>query len=151
MSGAYEGDIIRPLGLVTLYFGYAELEIDTLLSSLSRVGNLSEKALNWPVGQKIATARDIVSELNEESLSELMSKLDEATILFDRRNALVHGAIFGSIEVVVSRVTGREQPVSLDALTSLANDIFTVKEHINKNRQRVLEPILALISQEDER
>jgi hypothetical protein len=151
MSGAYEGDIIRPLGLVTLYSGYAELEIDALLSSISRVGNLSEKAFNWPVGKKIAKAQDIVSGLNAEGLSELMSKLDEATTLFDMRNALVHGTILGSTEVVVSRVTGREQPVSPDALTSLANDIFAVKEHINKNRQRVLEPILASMWQEDER
>jgi hypothetical protein len=149
------------LGLVTLYSGYAELEIDALLDSLVRVAKLSDKALNWPVGQKIAKARDIVNGINAEALSELVKKLDEATILFDRRNALVHGAIFGSIEVVVSRATGREQPVSPDALTSLAqpvspdaltslaNEIFTVKEHINANRQRVLEPILASIGQED--
>ena len=148
-QSAFEGDIIRPLGLVTLYSGYAELEIDALLDSLARVAKLSDKALNWPVGQKIAKARDIVNGINAEALSELVKKLDEATILFDRRNALVHGAIFGSIEVVVSRATGREQPVSPDALTSLANEIFTVKEHINANRQRVLEPILASIGQED--
>ena len=27
MSGAFEGDLIRPLGLVTLYFGYAEAQV----------------------------------------------------------------------------------------------------------------------------
>lgn len=148
MSGAYEGDIIRPLGLVTLYSGYAELEIGALLASLARVGVLRNKALNWPVGQKIAKAQDIINGLNTEALSELVSKLGEARILFDRRNALVHGAIFGSIEVVKSRVTGRQQPVSPEALTNLANELFTVREHINANRQRVLEPILASIRQE---
>ena len=142
MNGAYEGDVIRPLGLVTLYFGYAELEINTLLQTLSRAGYADEQWLNWPVGQKIKKALEIVTGLNAEVLSELVRKLEEAKILFDRRNALVHGAIFCSSKTVESRTTGREQPVSPDALTSLANEIFNVKEHINANRQRSLEPIL---------
>lgn len=146
MSDAYEGDIIRPLGLVTLYSGYAELEIDALLDSLLRSGCLSDKALTWPVGQKIATALDVVAGLNSDALSELAYKLNEAKLLFDRRNALVHGAIFCSTDVVTSRVTGREQPVSPEALTDLAREIFTVKEHINVNRQRILEPLLASIA-----
>jgi hypothetical protein len=32
---SFEGDLIRPLGLVTLYFGYAEFEIDELVNTLS--------------------------------------------------------------------------------------------------------------------
>jgi hypothetical protein len=28
VNGAFEGDLIRPLGLVTLNFGYAEYELD---------------------------------------------------------------------------------------------------------------------------
>ena len=120
-----------------------------MLDSFSRVGILSAKALNWPVGQKITKARDLLNELNAEALNELVQKLDEATLLFDRRNALVHGAIFCSTDVEATRVTGREQRVSPDALTDLANEIFTVKEHINANRQRVLEPLLASARQED--
>ena len=142
MSSTYEGDIIRPLGLVTLYSGYAELEIDALLRSLSRVEDVGEKAINWLIGQKVSKARSIIHRLNADSLNEIVMKLDEATVLFDRRNALVHGAIFCSTETVISRVTGREQQVTPEALTSLARDIFAVKEHISANRQRVLEPIL---------
>ena len=149
MNGAYEGDIIRPLGLVTLYSGYAELEIDALLNCLSEVGDVGKKALTWPVGQKIAKARDILSGLNAETLNELLLKLDAATLLFVRRNALVHGAIFSCTKIVESRVTGHQQHVSPDTLTNLANEIFDVKEHINKNRQRVLEPLLAYTGQED--
>jgi hypothetical protein len=40
MVGAFEGDLIRPLGLVTLYAAYAEGEIDELLGALPRL-NLS--------------------------------------------------------------------------------------------------------------
>ena len=151
MSGTYEGDIIRPLGLVTLYSGYAELEIDSLLESLLGFGKLDDQVLRWPVGRKLVKAREIIDSLCSEKLNELRQKLDEAIALFDRRNALVHGAIFGGTSVVKSRVSGREQLVSPDALTSLAKEIFSVKEHINANRQRILEPILASIQDVDER
>jgi len=146
VSDTYEGDIIRPLGLVTLYSGYVELEIDTLLDSLSRSDNLGDRALTWPVGQKIAIALEVVASLNSDALRELVQKLNEAKLLFDRRNALVHNAILCSTDVVTSRVTGREQPVSPEALTDLAREIFTVKEHISANRQRMLEPLLASIA-----
>jgi len=151
VSGTYEGDIIRPLGLVTLYSGYAELEIDSLLKSLSGFGKLDDQVLRWPVGQKLAKAREIIDSLCSEKLDELMQKLDEAVALFDRRNGLVHGAILAGTSVVKSRVTGREQPVTPDALTCLAHEIFSVKEHINANRQRILEPILAAMQDVDER
>ena len=35
MSRSYEGDLIRPLGLVTLNFGHAEYEFDAFLQRLS--------------------------------------------------------------------------------------------------------------------
>lgn len=151
MSGTYEGDIIRPLGLVTLNFGYAELEIDSLLESLSGLGKLDDQVLRGSVGQKLAKAREIINDLGSEKLDELGQKLDEAVTLFDRRNALVHGAIFAGTSVVKSRVTGREQLVTPDALTSLAREIFSVKEHINVIRHRILEPILAAMQDIDER
>lgn len=151
MSGTYEGDIIRPLGLVTLYSGYAELEIDSLLESLSGLGQLDDQALRWPVGQKLAKAREIIDSLDSEKLIELRQKLDEAVALFDRRNALVHGVIFASTSVVRSRVSGREQIVTPDALTGLAHEIFSLKEHINAKRQRTLEPILAAMQDDDRR
>ncbi len=134
---------------MALFSGYAELEIDALLNSLSRVEHRGAKANSCSVGRKIAEALVILNKFNTEALNELVHKLDEATHLFDRRNALVHAAIFQSTDVVASRVTGREQEVSPDALTALANEIFAVKECIAANRQRVLEPLLASARQED--
>lgn len=142
MSSTYEGDIIRPLGLVTLYSGYAELEIDGLLRALSRTEKFNEKVLLRPVGQKIAKAREIMDRLGGDALGELSENLDEALVLFDRRNALVHGAIFAGTTALESRVSGREQKVSADALTTLAREIFNIKERINVNRQKALEPVL---------
>jgi hypothetical protein len=37
MNVSLEGDLIRPLGLVTLYFGYAEFEVDALLGAWAHV------------------------------------------------------------------------------------------------------------------
>lgn len=34
LNNSFEGDLIRPLGLVTLYFAYAEYELDQLLKDL---------------------------------------------------------------------------------------------------------------------
>ena len=151
MSGTYEGDIIRPLGLVTLYSGYAELEIDGLLESLSDFGKLDDQVLRWPVGQKLVKAREVLVSLSSEKLDALRRDLDEAVVLFERRNTLVHSAIFAGTSVVQSRVTGREQAVTPNALTSLAEEIFSVKERINADRQRTLEPILAARQNADER
>lgn len=142
MTDVYEGDIIQPLGLITLYAGYAELEIDRLLESLSSLSQIDDQKRRWPVGQKIVHARKLVNGLHTDRLDELEKVLAEAIKLFDRRNALVHSAIFSSTSVVSSRVSGREQPISPEALINLADDIFEIKEQIALKRQRLLEPVL---------
>jgi hypothetical protein len=73
MTDGYASDIIRPLGLVTLYAGYAELEIDTLLESLSALHDFKDQKRKWPVGQKLAQARRIVSALNSDRRNRLIS------------------------------------------------------------------------------
>jgi hypothetical protein len=143
MSGSYEGDIVRPLGLISLYAGYAELEIDSLLESLSILESLDAPSFQSPVGRKLTYAKEVIDSLPSEGLAALQQKLDEALVLFDRRNALVHNAIFTCTQTVTSRVSGREQKVSPESLTELAQQIFSCKEHINANRQRVLEPLIA--------
>jgi len=40
VSNSHEGDLVRPLGVVTLYFGYAEYEIDSFLQRLSDAGRI---------------------------------------------------------------------------------------------------------------
>ena len=83
MSGTYEGDIIRPLGLVTLYSGYAELEIDSLLESLTSPVRLDDQKLRWPVGKKLTEARRIIDDLDSNDLADLSEKLDEAVALMN--------------------------------------------------------------------
>jgi hypothetical protein len=50
-GGTFEGDLIRPLGLVTLYFGYAEFEVNALLAVMKEVGLLAEVPAGVPFGQ----------------------------------------------------------------------------------------------------
>jgi hypothetical protein len=55
-----EGDLIRPLGVVTLYFGYAEFEVDALLDALIGVGLAVDRPRNASLGQKLAAVRDVL-------------------------------------------------------------------------------------------
>jgi hypothetical protein len=141
MTRTLEGDICA-LGLVTLYFGYAEAEIDELLETLSLVEAFDDVKRQWPVGRRLAHAKSLISSLSSNDLAELNQRLDEAAVLFDRRNALVHSAIYAKTKVVSLRTSGLEQPVSPDGLAELARKIFDCREHINAKRQRVLEPLL---------
>jgi hypothetical protein len=146
VSDSFEGDIVRPLGLVTLHFAYAETEIDELLTSMSVLDSFDDTKRQWPVGRKLSHAKMLIDSLSSESLAELKRVLDDAVILFDRRNSLVHGPIYTSTKLVSSRVTGLEQHVTPDDLSELAKKIWSCKEQINAKRQRVLDPILARLS-----
>ena len=54
MNVSFEGDLIRPFGLVTLYFGYAEFEVDALLDALVGVGLTVAIPRISSLGQKLA-------------------------------------------------------------------------------------------------
>ena len=143
MSGAFEGDLIRPLGLVTLYAAYAEGEIDELLDALPAREPFDETKRQWPVGRKLAYAQRLVGQLKAESVAGLIATLKEARVLFERRNALVHGRIYGEGRLVSNRPNVPNKRVSPEELVELAERIFSCKEHINMHRQRHLLPLLA--------
>jgi hypothetical protein len=140
MSDTLEGDLIRPLGLVTLYFGYAEHELDALLDTLAKQGDTLASPPKLMLGQKLASARDQLELLQCTEARELIDLLDEARPLFDKRNVLIHGCILGGGRVISfhgdsPRVTPRE-------LTELADAIFTWKERVSASRQLRLSPLL---------
>ena len=70
MTGSYEGDLIRPLGLVTLYAAYAEGEIDELLSALPSEKPFDALKREWPVGRKLSYALTLVRKLKSDQLAE---------------------------------------------------------------------------------
>ena len=86
MSGTYE-DLIRPLGLVTLYAAYTEGELDELLDAAWQ-RTFDDKKRQWPVDRKLVTREDLSANSNPKVLRGLMA-LTEARELFEKRNALV--------------------------------------------------------------
>jgi hypothetical protein len=71
VSGSFEGDIVRPLGLVTLYFGYVETEIDELLESLSVLDPFGESMRQRSVGRKLSHAQYLLDRIRPDELADL--------------------------------------------------------------------------------
>jgi len=144
VTGSYEGDLIRPLGLVTLYAAYAEGEIDELLSALPSETPFDASKREWPVGRKLHYALKLVRKLKSDQLAGLTSALREAQTLFSKRNFLVHSQIFAGGRVVSNRRNASIQKVVVDDLVQLAEQIFACKERLWLHRSRHLLPMLDL-------
>lgn len=140
-SGAFEGDLVRPLGLITLHSAYAEGELDVLLDALHEVDPAKRRRRTIPVGEKVARALRLLRKLDTDSLSALVGALEEGRGLFARRNELIHGRLFagGRLQAV-----GGERRVTVKELGELAESLFSWKERLAGHRQRLLEPVLAL-------
>lgn len=143
LSGSFEGDLIRPLGLVTLYFAYAEYEIDLLLLDLFCIEPIGKSQRSWNVGSKLSRARGILRRLEAARLDELAQALVDARLLFERRNQLVHGCILAGGRVLSARPDVQETRTSAEELADLAERIFNCKERISAHRQRDLGPLVA--------
>jgi hypothetical protein len=90
---SFEGDLIRPLGLVTLYFGYAEFEVDALLDALVGIGLAEGTPRNASLGQKLAAVRDVLSRQTIAEAGQVIAIADEVRPLIELRNTLVHSSI----------------------------------------------------------
>jgi hypothetical protein len=143
MSGLYEGDLIRPLGLVTLYFAYAEAEIDMLIDALPSSEAYDDKKRQWSVGRKLAYAQKLTKQMHAESLNGLKAILNEAKVHFERRNAIIHSSIFAGGRMVSNRKTVPNQQISANELNQLAELIWSCKEQISMFRCRHIPPLLA--------
>jgi hypothetical protein len=142
----YEGDLIRPLGLVTLHFGYAEYEIDTLLQRLSDAGLIPNNWHSKPIGQKLAHLADALRVSNAEVQSALAILLAEIDGLLAQRNVLIHGCLLAGGRITSGRSGVEEKRTSVDELNALAESIFSWKERLSAFRWRQVEPLLAVNS-----
>ncbi|EUJ10567.1 hypothetical protein Meth11DRAFT_1392 [Methylophilaceae bacterium 11] len=143
MSGLYEGDLIRPLGLVTLYFAYAEAEIDMLIDTLPSIDPYDNKKRQWNVGRKLIYAQKLTKQMHSESLIGLNEILNEAKMHFERRNVVIHSCIFAGGRMVSNRKNAPNQQISASELNQLAESIWACKEQINMYRCRHIPPLLA--------
>ena len=142
VDGTFEGDLIRPLGLVTLYFGYAEFEVDMLLDTLNGAGVLCDTPKSAPFGQRLGAVRDLLSQQQMAEAAELVSIIDEGRPLIELRNVLVHSCILAGGRVKPSEKSRCERSVTPQQLHDLANAIFTWKDELSVARQKRLMPAL---------
>jgi hypothetical protein len=139
---SFEGDLIRPLGLVTLYFGYAEFEVDALLDALIGVGLAVDKPRNASLGEKLAVLRRVLSRQKIAEAGQVIAIADEVRPLIELRNTLVHSSIVAGGCVRPSDKARPDIIVTPEQLTQLAEAIFTWKERLSVARQLQLLPAL---------
>lgn len=142
MGGSFEGDLVRPLGLVTLFFGYVEAEVNTLLELLreNRVSIVVSPVA--PLGQRLAEFGKVVAGLNSAGVPEVLGLLEESKALIDRRNILVHASILAKGRVIPNNPARQEFSVTPEELTALAEEAFHWKERLKAAVQMRLLPAL---------
>jgi hypothetical protein len=121
---SFEGDLIPPLGLVTLCFGYAEFEVDALLDALIGVGLAVDRPRNASLDQKLAPVRDVLSRQKIAEAGELIAIVDDVRPLIELRNTLVHSSIVAGGRVRPSDKARSGMTVTPEQLTQLADAIF---------------------------
>src|SRR5262245_8741141 len=142
MSGYFDGDLIRPLGLVTLHFGYAEAQVNRLLVMLRDCGVHIEVSPVAPLGQKLAEITMAVGRLTCAGAAEVLGLLEESKDLIEQRNSLVHASVLAKGRVIPNDPKEPEFYVTPEALTALSEQAFNWKERLNAAVQLRLVPAL---------
>jgi hypothetical protein len=128
---------------VTLNFGYAEYEIDSLLQRLSDTGRIPATWHSKPIGQKLAHLTDALRTSDVGVQSALAVLLAEVDSLLAQRNMLIHGCLLAGGRITSGRSGVQEKSTSVAALNSLADAIFDWKERLSIFRWKQVEPLLA--------
>ena len=142
MNGAFEGDLIRPLGVVTMNFGIAEYEIDSFVGRLGDAGLAPDSWSQRPIGQKLQLLADSIRQLDDSAHARLDVLMNEARQLLEKRNALIHGCLLAGGRIVSGRRGVAEKSTSVEELNDLAEAIFSWKERLWMLRWRQVEPLL---------
>lgn len=127
MALVNDGDIIKGLGFVALYAGYLEEQVDVLLLMLQSVEALPEAEQRWSISRKIDKARRLVDTLAFDDKADLIADLGLARELFERRNEVIHGRIYGNFDRPDTLKSGRpnmpERSIDAAELYELANSL----------------------------
>ena len=122
-----DGDEIRGLGFVTLYAGYLEEQIDELLFMIQPLEPFPEVEQRWRVSRKIEKARRLIAILYFETQQDLLNDLARLPDLFEWRNEVIHGRIYGNFDRRSTLRSGRpnvpERDISAAELYDLANTL----------------------------
>ncbi len=142
MSGSLEGDLIRPLGLVTLNFGYAEAEVKRLLTDLKNHGISVEVPESASLGRRLKAFEDALGGFHGEGATQVRELLERAKPLLERRNQLIHASVLSGGRVKPNDGRKSEYRVTPEELTNLAEQIFTWKDTLSVFVQKTVLPEL---------
>lgn len=134
-----DGDIVRGLGFTTLYAAYMEEAIDECRIALMMRDPEPPKGIEkWPISRRVAYVQDCLSKFLPlpQELSGLPSLLDYVSDLLERRNEVIHGRIYGSLqgekdELRPGRPSGSARPITSAELYVLANEMFATLGTLN--------------------
>lgn len=146
MNSSFEGDLIRPLGLVTMNFGLAEYELDAFIESLASLRLVPESWSQRPLGQKLQLLTETIRGLDPSTHPMLDTLVAEARKLLERRNLLIHGCLLAGGRIVSGRAGVREKRTSVEDLNSLAQEVFNWKERLWSYRWKQVEPLLKALT-----
>lgn len=132
------GDIVKALGYLALYAAYVEEAIDECINTLLPYDSNQPKNLHrFPTSQKIKYIQGRLSHcpLTQE-LATFPQLLDHLEDLFEERNLIIHGRIYGSLQgeadiLRPGRPTGSEREITSAELTDLANLFFNTLNTLN--------------------
>lgn len=119
-----DGDVVRALGFVSLYGAYLEEQIEEVIYLLDAVRPYSK---GWQVSDKIVHARKAIRILGEAEFSDLLADLNTCLEIFQDRNALLHGRIYGGLDAPDTLTSNRpdvpDREISSAELYQLANEM----------------------------
>jgi hypothetical protein len=142
VSGAFEGDLMRPLGHVTLYFGYLEADVNGLIKQIQDSGVSVDVLPGAPLGQRLTQFAAAVKRLPGPAAAEVLALLEESKVLVDRRNNLIHAGIYAKGIVIPNDPTKPKYSVTPESLTELAELAFSWKGRLSAAIQLRLLPSL---------
>jgi len=129
-----DGDEIRGLGFVALSAGYLEEQIDELLFMVQPLEPFPEAEQRWGVSRKIEKARRLIAALNFETRGDLLSDLARLPDLFEWRNEVIHGRVYGNFNRGNTLRSGRpnvpERDISAAELYELANALDAARNSL---------------------
>lgn len=132
-----DNDVIRGLGFVALYGAYLEEQLETLRLMFAKVEAIGDREHKWPISRRIEKLKAIAEAFGFETRDCLLLNLDHATVLFQRRNEVIHGRLyagFGRDQALKSaRPNVPDRPIEAAELYELANDFFAMRAAIQRS------------------
>lgn len=134
-----DGDIVKGLGYTTLYAAYMEEAVDECRIVLMKRDPAPPKGIEkWPISRRVEYVQERLTQFAPlpQELAGLPSYLDYIRDLLERRNEVIHGRIYGSLqgekdELRPGRPTGSARPITSAELYDLANEMFATLGELN--------------------